>query len=36
MPVCGRPGDADCAHEATKELNRLGVIDLRNKGLYGC
>jgi hypothetical protein len=37
MPVCGKPEDGDCAHEATKALKNLNIIDLRNKPkLYGC
>lgn len=31
MPVCGHPKYADCAHEASKALNDLDVIDLRDK-----
>lgn len=35
MPVCGRPGWSDSAHEASRALLVLG-FDLRNMGVGNC
>lgn len=37
MPLCGNQPGSDCAHEATRELNSLGIVNLKNAaGMYCC